>query len=505
MRGHDQRSDRQSAGRRSTSERGAVVQTAHAAPATIRTQEIDGLSPQAVMRLQRTAGNAAVAASLAAQRKRSDQQQPEQAEPHECGRSCHHRIEGADAHQPTVQRSAVHDALSAPGRPLDAPVRAEMESRMGTDFSDVRIHTGSAAHSASTELQAHAFTTGSHIVFQRDQYDPRSSAGKHTLAHELTHVVQQRSGPVAGTDNGQGLHVSDPSDAFERAAEDNARRVMSEVEPGERESDPDFAYSARPNRGTSQNAQRMFSKMKNALSGVGSQPEQMTLRVGDNDLPVTYEEDYYKHKTDYGGTAYIHFQEIQRDQHSGKLMMKPGELTDRVMQYLGGGLMLYRGVARWHPKWHDIVGNNTMPPMGAKEVPDFNTSKTSFIPFTPIQVIARGAALAAKGMGKSDFLEYVEGYTRSNPDFPVGLLATAMAGPDQDVGFLNAGEIQIRGPLSQFQVTDTFRMSTDTYKALSGTDEEQGVPISDYDRPSTPNDDQKRDFKDRHGRDDLLP
>ena len=50
-------------------------------------------------------------------------------------------------------------------------------------------------------------------------------ADKHTLAHELTHVIQQRQGPVAGTDHG-GFRVSDPSDACEKAAEANAARVM---------------------------------------------------------------------------------------------------------------------------------------------------------------------------------------------------------------------------------------------------------------------------------------
>ncbi|EDY48922.1 hypothetical protein SSCG_01950 [Streptomyces clavuligerus] len=59
---------------------------------------------------------------------------------------------------------------------------------------------------------------------------------KHTLAHELTHVVQQRQGPVAGTDNGTGLRVSDPSDHFERAAEANARAVMSGPVPERPES-----------------------------------------------------------------------------------------------------------------------------------------------------------------------------------------------------------------------------------------------------------------------------
>ena len=36
-----------------------------------------------------------------------------------------------------------------------------------------------------------------------------------TLAHELTHVVQQRSGPVEGTETGGGVRVSDPSDRFD--------------------------------------------------------------------------------------------------------------------------------------------------------------------------------------------------------------------------------------------------------------------------------------------------
>ncbi|WP_408055332.1 eCIS core domain-containing protein [Streptomyces paludis] len=63
-------------------------------------------------------------------------------------------------------------------------------------------------------------TSGSHVVIGRGGGD------KHTLAHELTHVIQQRQGPVAGTDNGSGLRVSDPSDRFEREAEANAQRVM---------------------------------------------------------------------------------------------------------------------------------------------------------------------------------------------------------------------------------------------------------------------------------------
>jgi hypothetical protein len=59
-------------------------------------------------------------------------------------------------------------------------------------------------------------------VFNRGAYQPDSDEGRHTLAHELTHVVQQRSGPVAGTPTGDGVALSDPDDRFEREAEATA-------------------------------------------------------------------------------------------------------------------------------------------------------------------------------------------------------------------------------------------------------------------------------------------
>jgi hypothetical protein len=130
------------------------------------------------------------------------------------------------------ERSPVLDVVSAGGgRPLDAPVRADMESRIGADFGDVRVHTGDSAHASAASVNAHAYTVGSNIVFQRDKYDPSSSGGKTMLAHELTHVVQQRSGPVDGTPAAGGVKVSDPSDRFEREAASNAERVMSTPAP----------------------------------------------------------------------------------------------------------------------------------------------------------------------------------------------------------------------------------------------------------------------------------
>lgn len=128
------------------------------------------------------------------------------------------------------ERSPVHDVVSSGGgSALDSDTRADMEGRFGTSFSDVRVHSDGQAAASAKSVNAQAYTVGNNIVFQR--YEPGTEAGKHMLAHELTHVVQQRSGPVDGTPSGGGINVSNPSDRFEREAVANADRVMSQPAP----------------------------------------------------------------------------------------------------------------------------------------------------------------------------------------------------------------------------------------------------------------------------------
>src|SRR3712207_5405063 len=130
-------------------------------------------------------------------------------------------------------RSPVHDVVASGGRPLEPEVREDMESRLGHGFGEVRVHDDAAAHRSAEAVNAHAYTVGSSVVFQRDRYDPGSQAGKTMLAHELTHVVQQRQGPVDGTPAGGGIHVSAPSDRFEREAAATADHAMSMPAPGQ--------------------------------------------------------------------------------------------------------------------------------------------------------------------------------------------------------------------------------------------------------------------------------
>jgi len=92
---------------------------------------------------------------------------------------------------------SVESVVSSAGQPLDSHTRAFFEPRFGYDFSRVRIHTGAQAAESAAATQALAYTVGDHIAFAAHAYAPRTAAGRKLLAHELTHVVQQRPDRVA--------------------------------------------------------------------------------------------------------------------------------------------------------------------------------------------------------------------------------------------------------------------------------------------------------------------
>lgn len=77
------------------------------------------------------------------------------------------------------------------GSPLPKATKNFMETAFRTDFSSVKIHTGSQASELSKRINAKAFTNGNNIYFREGQYNTASGEGKKLLAHELTHVVQQ--------------------------------------------------------------------------------------------------------------------------------------------------------------------------------------------------------------------------------------------------------------------------------------------------------------------------
>ena len=106
------------------------------------------------------------------------------------------------------------------GGALDGGVREQLAPQLGDPLADVRIHTDAGADALVRSVDARAFTTGSDVFFATGEYRPGSRDGDRLLAHELTHVVQQRGASASGP-----LTVSEPGDALEREADAVAREL----------------------------------------------------------------------------------------------------------------------------------------------------------------------------------------------------------------------------------------------------------------------------------------
>jgi len=127
--------------------------------------------------------------------------------------------------QPDVSEvpAIVHDVLRSPGQSIDAMTRTLMESRLGHDFSQVRVHTDAKAAASAEAVDSLAYTVKQDIVFGAGQYTPGSIKGQKLLAHELTHVVQQGQSDVPAQ-----LKISAPTDGAEYEAEHVAQTVVNE-------------------------------------------------------------------------------------------------------------------------------------------------------------------------------------------------------------------------------------------------------------------------------------
>ncbi len=96
----------------------------------------------------------------------------------------------------TAASSSFQSALNASkgqGTKLNNGLKNSFESKFGENFQNVKIHNNSRSHQLASEINAKAFTLGEDIYFNEGEYQPGSREGKHLLAHELTHVVQQNN------------------------------------------------------------------------------------------------------------------------------------------------------------------------------------------------------------------------------------------------------------------------------------------------------------------------
>ena len=117
------------------------------------------------------------------------------------------------------------DSQRGGGSALDAGTKTTMEGTLGASLDGVRVHVGEESDHLNRSITAKAFTTGNDVFVRSDNWAPGSSSTQRLLAHELTHVVQQRSMP--GDGGGMSVGASDTHE--EREADDVADVVMQQA------------------------------------------------------------------------------------------------------------------------------------------------------------------------------------------------------------------------------------------------------------------------------------
>jgi hypothetical protein len=117
-------------------------------------------------------------------------------------------------------------ARTSGGRPLSPAEQAFMQRVHGQTLSGVRVHEGASAQQAAADIQARAFTVESEI-WLGESADLSTRQGARLLAHEATHVIQNRAGRGATAQT----QVSEPGQPLEleaEAAERTADQVWNE-------------------------------------------------------------------------------------------------------------------------------------------------------------------------------------------------------------------------------------------------------------------------------------
>ena len=224
----------------------------------LRTAGENDVAPHPLLTLQRQVGNAQVARMLAQRAAVEEEEELQMKRDPEVQRvAAEEEDELQMKRDPDVQRAAVEEedelqmkrdvpevgleggpvsdsvagrirGKKGGGSPLDDGTRATMESHFGTSLEDVRVHTDGESGVLNRSLGAKAFTTGSDIFLGHGA----SSGDRNLLAHELTHVVQQRSMSGSGQ-----MTVGPAGDRYEQEADAIAARVVSGADPAQRAPD----------------------------------------------------------------------------------------------------------------------------------------------------------------------------------------------------------------------------------------------------------------------------
>jgi hypothetical protein len=190
---------------------------------------------------------------------------------------------GPTAADPRPMPDAAGRVLQSAGEPLDPGTRRFMESRIGHDFSAVRVHADADAAASARAVAAKAYTLGQDVVFAAGRYEPRSSEGQRLLAHELTHVVQQADAPpLTGTARIAGADAFSEQEAHraaDRVADGGAVPMIRQAGPMLLQTEDDPAELRRQLAALEKRAAKPVSLSQDEVAAIQSQRDALRERL----------------------------------------------------------------------------------------------------------------------------------------------------------------------------------------------------------------------------------
>lgn len=233
------------------------------------------------------------------------------------------------------------------GAPLDSTTNARLGDAMGDNFSDVRVHTDAGAGALAGQMNALAFTVGSHVAFAPGQYAPGTPEGDALLAHELTHVQQQRAAqPGAQSKDASGTHA----DAAEEDADQGAMSALVRLYNGAKTGAAAMMGRAGNAMKTGLSLRRCPNEKK--ARPVAEKTEDYALNFGQHDFIVSFEL--------LPGTG-------------------PGQIRV-VMQPVNWERVYQSEMKYWDFKGREVGPDDSYTTMGKHSVPAVPTEKTITIP-----------------------------------------------------------------------------------------------------------------------------
>ncbi len=170
--------------------------------------------------------------------------------------------------------AASRDTAAGGGNALEPEDRRFFESRFHHNFADVRVHADTWANQSAMAVDARAFTLANDVSFAPGEYRQGTREGRHLLAHELAHVIQQRSLYPDGSLIQRQPKQDQPKPDLSQAPKPRPEKKQTLKESGIDANDPVF-------EGTSQIIDQVLQRNQRLKPYIGARLEKKTNTIAE--------------------------------------------------------------------------------------------------------------------------------------------------------------------------------------------------------------------------------